>query len=483
MLSRIRQHPPLVLVAVGLVSEAVYLAYILLFPLTVYGHAPRPYDMEQIARDHPWMGSVWVLGLIILFGVYLIAIRTVKRTSNSLPVILFFSLIFGITLVWLYPVTATDLFQYVMRARLQAVYDVNPMTVPPVRFPDDPLLPFVGEWKNVLSPYGPIWELVAGAVAALGFTGAVSGALAYKFVALLAYAVCLAALFRGTGGDRSALLFFAWNPLVLLQGLGNGHNDLVMLAWLLLALVFWARFGNWLVATLALSLAVLTKASAAVMAPLLVVAVLRAQSTWRQRGMALVGMAAAGAGLTLLAYLLFWPPWESIAGVLDEMSKRYTYTIAATLRMGLSEFLPPQVAWNTPRTTGQLILVVTFSWSLIQVWRKKLDLASAGFLVYFTYLVTSASYRIWYPIWLVPLASLRLVPATRWRTFLFCLTSEFSIVVFYYVWRWYWPDASWLQIHLITVPWQFGVPLLLPILLQRRALADTFRFHVLRFTA
>lgn len=468
MLSGIRQRPALALIVVGLISEAVYIAYVLLFPITEYGYAPRPYDMEQIARDHPWMGVLWVVGLILLFGGYLVALRAVRRNSALMWLILLFSLIFGLTLVWLYPVTATDLFQYVMRARVQVVYGANPMTVPPSRFPDDPLLPFVGEWKDILSPYGPAWELVSGAVAALGFTGAVPGALAYKVVALLAYLVCMAALFRGTDGDPRVLLFFAWNPLVLLQGLGNGHNDLVMLAWLLLALVFWERFGNWLVATLALSLAVLTKASAAVMVPLLLVVVMRAQPTWRQRGRAFLGMAAAGLGVTLLAYLLFWPPWESIAGVLDEISKRYTYTIAATLRMTLREFLSARVAWNAPRTTGQLISLAIFGWSLFQVWRRRLDLASAGFLVYFTYLITGASYRIWYPIWLVPLAALRLVPATRSRTYLFCLTSEFSIVIFYYVWRWYWPNATWLQIHLLTVPWQFGVPLLLPIWLRQR---------------
>ena len=45
------------------------------------------------------------------------------------------------------------------------------------------------------------------------------------------------------------------------------------------------------------------------------------------------GLIALAALVTaLIAYLLFWPPWESVAGVLDEMSKRYTYTIAATLR-------------------------------------------------------------------------------------------------------------------------------------------------------
>jgi hypothetical protein len=468
MLSHIRQRPALILVAVGLGSEVVYLTYALLFPLTVYGYAPRPYDMEQIARDRHWMGAVWVAGLLLLFAGYIVAIRVIERNSVSVWLILAFSLVFSVTLIWLYPVTATDLFHYVMRARVQVVYDANPMTIPPSRFPDDPLMPFLGEWKNVLSPYGPAWELLAGAVASLGFTGVVSGALAYKVVALLAYVVCMAALSWGRRGDLGALLFFAWNPLVLLQGVGNGHNDLVMLAWLLLALVFWDRRGNWFLATAALSLAVLTKASAAVMAPLLLSAVLRAQPTWRRRGAAFAGMAAVSLGLTLLAYSLFWPPWDSIAGVLDEMSTRYTYTIAATLRMGLRELISPRVAWNVPRTTGQILFLAVFGWSLIQVWRRRLDLASAGFLVYVTYLVAGASYRIWYPMWLVPLTALRLVPATRSRTYLFCLTSELSIVFFYYVWRWYWPTASWLQIHLITVTWQFGLPLLLPIFLRKR---------------
>ena len=466
--SRLRRRPAAALIAMGVISEAVYLVYVLLFPLRVYGYASRPYDMEQIARERPWMGTIWVLGLILLFGLYFVALRLIEARRMPLWPVLGFSLAFGLTLIWLYPVTATDLFQYVMRARVQVVHQANPMTVPPGRFPDDPLLPFVGEWKEILSPYGPAWELSAGAVAALGLTTAVSGALAYKLVALLAYWVCLAALLRGTGSDPRALLFFAWNPLVLLEGLGNGHNDLVMLGWLLLALVFWKNLNNWFIATAALSVAVLTKASAAMIAPLLLLAVLREQPSWGRRGLVLAGMAAVGAGLALLAYLPFWPPWDSIACVLDEMSKRYTYTIAATLRMGLREILPPRIAWDVPRATGQLLFLGVFGWCLAQVWRKRLDLASAGFLTYFTYLVTGPSYRIWYPLWLVPLAALNLTRAVRLRTLLFCLTSEFSIVFFYYIWRWYWPEASWLQIHLVTIPWQFGLPLMLPIVLRQR---------------
>lgn len=474
MLSRIRQRPVVTLLAIGMVSEVVYLVYVLFFPLTVYGNASRPLDMEKIARDGHWMGTVWVLGLILLYGLYLAAWWAVEWKSISPWVILACGSVFGLTLIWLYPVTATDVFQYVLRARVQVIHGANPMTVPASQFPSDPLLAFAGEWTDAVSPYGPAWELLAGAVARLGFTGVLSGALAYKVVSLLAYLLCAALLWWGTKDDVRALLFFAWNPLVLLQGPGNGHNDLVMLVWLLFALILWQRFGNWFLATAALSLSVLTKPVAALMGPLLLVAVLQAQPNWRRRGMALIGMTAVGVGLVFLAYLPFWPPWESVAGVLDEMSKRYTYTIAATLRMGLRELLSTRVAWDVPRTTGRLLFLTTFGWAVIQVWRQRLDLASAGFLSYFAYLVTATSYRIWYPLWLVPLAALRLTPAVRRRTFLFCLTSEFSIVFYYYVWRWYWPGATWLTMHLRVIPWQYGLPLLLPVWLRHWTKSNTY---------
>ncbi len=188
----------------------------------------------------------------------------------------------------------------------------------------------------------------------------------------------------------------------------------------------------------------------------------------------LVGSAGVAIALALLAYLPFWPPWRSIGGVLDEMANRYTYTIAATLRMALDELrFPPKVTWDVPRDVGEVLSVGVLAWCVVQVWRRRLDLASAGFLAYFAYLIDGSSYRIWYPIWLVPLAALSLTPAMRWRTLLICFTSEFSIVVFYYVWRWYWPTASWLDIHLLTVPWQFGLPLFLPIWLRRRVQPPT----------
>jgi len=454
----------------GLVTAGIYLLFVLLYPLPVYGQADRPFDLEILSRSRPWAALLYVFGLLLLFALFWRALRTVEKDTVPWRWVVGFGMLFALILVWLYPVTATDLFQYVLRARVRVVHGANPMTVPPSAFPDDPLLPFAGEWTGIVSPYGPAWELLAEGLAWLGARGAVSGALAYKGVALLAYLACTALVAWGARGDAQSVLFFAWNPLVLLEGVGNGHNDLLMLVGGVGAVLLWQRKGRWPIAVAAMSLAVLTKFSVALLAPLLLLAILRDQHGWRPRLKVLLGGGLLAAGLVVLLYLPFWPPWESIAGLLDEFSNRYTYTVAAMLRLLLREFIPNHLALEIPRRLGQAVFVGVYIWILVRLWRRRMDLAEASVLAFFTYLLTSTNYRIWYPLWLVPFAALSLTERTRLRVFLFCLTSELSILMFYLVWRWLLngyvlPEATWLTMHLLTVPWQFGLPLLAPLLL------------------
>ncbi|MGQ9502359.1 MAG: hypothetical protein ACUVSF_04190 [Anaerolineae bacterium] len=480
-LSHLYRHPTLTLGVLGLLSELIYLSYVLLFPLPLYSNAPRPYDMEQIARPRHWMGIAWSLGVLAVYLAFMLALMTVQsaRSPALSRLVLFFGCLFGLTLIWLYPITATDLFQYVLRARIWVVHHANPMSTPPAVFPDDPLLPFAGEWRVIASPYGPFWELLAGSIARLGFVTPLSGALAYKSVAFGGYLVCMMLLHRMARAWKkngaAGVLFFAWNPLVLIQGVGNGHNDMVMLAWMLLALLVWRRntytpqvLGRSLLSIAAMTSALLTKASAGLLSFLLALDILRGMgnmSVWRRVAL-LAAMGGVVATLALLAFAPFWPPWHSVIGVLDEMRHRYTYTIAATLRLWLGGFMSARAAWDAPRTAGQLLFWGVLGWVGLRLWQRRLDLVSAGFLAYFAYLISGASYRIWYPLWLVPLAALSVSHMIRQHTLLLCLTSELSIVFFYFVWRWMWPQASWLQMHLLVVPWQFGLPLFLPIVLR-----------------
>ena len=483
------------LLFLGAATAALYVVLVLIAPLPTWGAIGQPTDLLDIVGPAHWKAALWVVGVGGLFLLYGAALRVSTAATLPLRPVIGFGLLFGLILLWLYPVTATDLFQYVMRARVTAVYHANPLAVPPSQFPDDPLLPFTGVWRNSVSPYGPAWEVLSGSVAWMGATGAVSGALAYKTIALVAYAACIALLIVArrspgrTNDPTRAVLFFAWNPLVLIQGIGNGHNDLVMLAWLLLGLVVGlpmvyrvrpqpgGQVRSWVLAAAALSLAVLTKAAALILAPLWWVATLRDQPTWARRVGVTLGAAVVAAGIALLVFVPFWPPWRSIGGLQAELANNYLFTIAGTLRMGLEALLHTHVLWPTLRLTGQILFGAYFLWLLRQVWCGRLDVASAGFLACFIYLITGGNFRLWYPLWLVPLAALSLSPTARSRTFLFCLVTELSVVILYFGWHWLYPNASLLTLHLVLIPWQFGVPLLLPLLWRGRA--QRFRFGIL----
>jgi hypothetical protein len=258
---------------------------------------------------------------------------------------------------------------------------------------------------------------------------------------------------------------------------GNGHNDMVFMALVVLGIVLWQR-KLWWEAAVALTLAALAKASALLMIPLFGVLLLRSESTWRQR--ILKGLGAALIGL-ILAYLLYsalGPISETIKGVSDMLTTRRGYTIASELRIVLREIIPRDVAETLPRTTARYIFLCFYAWLMIQLWRGKLNLVTAGFLAYFSQLMLGRTFRIWYPIWLVPLAALHLTPTTFWPTLLFGLTAElFTINTF--AWRWWLQDLSWGKfgplsqywnfwtvIYTLTVPWVFGIPLFGPLIIK-----------------
>ena len=73
-----------------------------------------------------------------------------------------FGLLNACILLWIYPITAIDIFYYVVEGRMQALYGLNPMISPAGAAPLDRLLPFIGEWKSVPTAYGPLWNFIGG---------------------------------------------------------------------------------------------------------------------------------------------------------------------------------------------------------------------------------------------------------------------------------------------------------------------------------
>ena len=267
---------------------------------------------------------------------------------------------------------------------------------------------------------------------------------------------------------------------------------MLMMTVAVLGLVLWEKRRWWWAAVVLLALAASIKLPVMLLAPLLIFAVLRAQDSWGRRAWIFVASAFLGAAAMLATYIPYWPPWQNLGGLGDMFATQRTYTIASLVRLSLAKLqVPAPYDFQIPRTIGMIIFIACYVVLLRRIWTGKMGLYTAGFWAMFIYLLTSTSYRIWYPLWAIPLGILAhselrdaiLLARMRWRIYLLSLTSELSVLMFILLWRWVLNGvvlfkAYWFFSHLITIPWQFGVPLLAPLLIRRRPPEDGTQLHV-----
>lgn len=471
----------------GGLSALTYLAFVGVFPLFPYIYTDgKMLDLEMILRDGT-RALVWVyiLGLAFLFYAFWRIIRALHHFSKTQAeknkdlhkLTLGMGLLSGVVLLGLYPITALDVAVYVVNARNWVLYDANPLIVPPGSFPNDPYSELAGEYVDKSSPYGPVWETLARIPVQLGIMDIGWGVVAMKLISLLMYAG-MAWLIgwhstqqeKGFAVSRvTAMAFFALNPLVLLEAVGNGHNDMAMAAFITLGLILWQK-GKWAWAGVALTVAALIKLPALILIPLFGLTVLMDAPTWRERITRGLGLGAIVLGLFLVAYRLMGPFPDVFTGIIESFGRRSfspayaTFVIVRELAPSLSGLILPNTRY---------VFLLAYAVIAVQVLRKKLTLLEAGFLAYFFLIYLSNAFRLWYPLWFIPFAALNLNSRTFWRTFLFSLTVEFSILSYYILWRWHWrywewgltgPLAAYWDYFKImtpfTVSWTFTLPFL-----------------------
>jgi glycosyl transferase family 87 len=483
----------------GAIMIVVYVVYLIFFPLfPTIQRADHILEIEQMLRQgREWLAPFYVLGLGILFYSYWRQLKIVHAFSQEDPMaakslrvwVLGIGVLCGVILIGLYPITALDVALYVVRARLWAIYGGSPMLAVPASFPQDPFIGLGGEYQTQVSPYGPVWELIAQIPIRLGILDIAGGILAMKVISLISY-VSMAMLIGWYAHQDSAphqvsnltaMTFFALNPMVLMEAIGNGHNDMLMLALLTLGIVLWQR-DRWIWAAFALTLASLIKITGLIFMPLFGMAVLVAAPNWRTRVTRGLGIAAIFLLTTGITYRMTGPFPEVLLGAQHAMFARWGYTPAYMIRIIAVQFYHhDQALISLISNISRDLFIIYFIYLLIRLAQGKMTLVQAGFLAFFSQILLGTTFRIWYPLWLIPFAALELTSDTFWRTFLFGITAELSILMYLIVWRWLlvpWDWAThgplkpywdfWLVTTVITVPWVFGFPVLGPILRKRK---------------
>lgn len=192
------------------------------------------------------------------------------KERNLFAIILLFSIVFGVTLVFNAPGQSDDIYRYLWDGKI-LYHGVSPYRYAPQ---DAELsnyhsenLPRLVNFPHIKTIYPPFAQMVFKISYTL-FNENVTG---MKFIFLLfmwGSIVFFYLLLKRNGGDIHWLLFFAWNPLVIMETAVNGHLDIVMVFCLLTGLWFFYRGClHW--AGIAFACAILSKLIPVVLLPVI----------------------------------------------------------------------------------------------------------------------------------------------------------------------------------------------------------------------
>lgn len=460
------------LIALAGLSAAIYLvAFTRTWPLGDLYARPQ--------ADYAWFGryttasQLSYLGAFLgLFVLHYLAYRLARARPSgaSLDLIVAGQLGFGLLNLWIYPVAALDLYDYLMYGRIVLVYGGNPFLQPPSAFPD-PLVAY-SPWPNERSVYGPVWQLLSLLPTAVAGDDLLRGLLAFKVVGLAAFVACSLLIWRLLGRlapelAASGTLLFAWNPLLHFELVGNGHNDVVMVVFVLLAV--WALVGERRVLVLPLlALAVLTKLLAVALGPVVLYGLVRGRRPLRDKLATVAIGGLAGLGLAIVLYAPFWAGLDTLYFL--SRGNWFTASIPTMLRELLRQSLPFEEAGRLTATLVGVSYAAFTAFRLWLLWREErlpdADDADwrpwlrAAFDLTFVYLAFATLWwQPWYLVWLVALAALLPDRVAHERVLLFCYGATFNYVVFKYVWPVFQP-MTYTTIMGISVIVIFGLPLL-----------------------
>lgn len=425
------------LLGIGLLAESIYVLYFVRsFPLLSYFR--QDIDMGAITGHSHAGFSAFVIAFAFLFLLLGAALWLVRRDDDprTIRLILGIGAIFALTMTFVYPVTAIDIFTYVAQSRILVFYHQNPIFIPPAQFPADPIMPLSDGWSTKGAPYGPFGILIDAVPAVIAGDNLLLALVLTKLMfsgMMLGAAYVVYSLVRRLS-PRHALggaVLLAWNPLVLFEISANGHNDAAMLLLALVGLEAMVE-GEYITGTLAVTLSALVKYGTVLLLPLVIVHALTRSGTRASRARYVI---LAGGGSLVLTAALYKPFWEGTDTLARSLFENNLHT--ESFGSVLPSVLADGMSVDTATFVGRLVFVPVY---LLAVWLASRDsrgLLLGCFLALFGFLALgAANFKIWYATWPTAFAASTPMPIPRIAAILLGCGATISASFYGYLWVW-----------------------------------------------
>jgi hypothetical protein len=372
----------------------------------------------SLTRSTTGLRWLFTAPIVLMYACYLIGLRYVPLLRARWAIA---AIVAAHAIMFLSPPLAlTDIFNYINYGRMEMVHHLNPYTTIPVLEPHNDPSYAPSNWHQLLSPYGPLFTLITFAVVPLGVAASFWALKGLLMLTSLGIVFLVWRSARLVGRDPvAAIVFVGLNPVVLIWGLGGDHNDFLMMFCVVLGFYLLLRAGCmpgalfhggeerdsrieaplWsaalLLAGAAFVAAVAIKASAGILLPVVLAALLHRRRDLLQ---VVVGMALGAIVFGLASAIAFGPHFPDLA----TQGRLVTMTSIPNL-LGLA--LGAGGETTTMRVLLSGVLVVAVAACSLLAYRRRESITAAGWAS-IALLVTLSWVLPWYVLWVLPLAAL-----------------------------------------------------------------------------
>jgi len=402
------------LLALGVASGLSLLIYLvwLVMPINLLElYDQQRLDAFYLERNQPFNQVRLLMAVLLLGGLYVWGWSMARKVKGRLAWIICLggAITCAISLLFMAPFDAADIYDNIMHARITGVYDGNPFVQVGRNFRNDPFYPYMA-WKEEPSAYGPLWELLAGGAAKLAGDRVVANVLIFKLLpgAFWLASLGAAAVFMNKVDPQQALpntYLLAWNPVVLFSTWGNGHNDMTIVFWILLAALA-VQNRRFTIAVLSLLVGALFKYIPLLLIPPVIAIALSNLRGYYPRLRYFVLTGILGVALVWTAYLPFWKN----LGIFS--LERRTQLVTSSLPAIFFYLIEPIFGKETPKAISLIAVCLTAIFTVGRGWLAQCDNKWSNFpkasfdILTFYLLVTCLWFQHWYTIWLIGAAAL-----------------------------------------------------------------------------
>lgn len=364
-----------ILIFFGIISEIFYLILFGLIPKTP----------ESVVIYLKIIGIIYIIFFLSVAIIFLKKKFFLKYNISILLLILFFAIIFRVSVIFIEPLNSNDVYRYLWDGNVQK-HGINPYRYAPIensleKFQDTKIFQNINYPKlpTIYPPVAQIFFLIS------SFTGE-GNLLAWKFILLIMdiFTIFMILLIlRQKNLPLFFVIIYAWNPLPIVEFFINGHLDCIGLPFLLL--FFWLfEKGKFISSAISFGISALVK-----FIPLFFLPVILLRLPFKSAIKFFITV--------ILIILLFFIPYFPY--VLRGISTLIIYLKHWEFNGFFYSIL--NMFFNSQETTRLICAVLLISW-ITCISISKLKLQEAMLYCFIGYILFSPTVFPWYLVWLIP---------------------------------------------------------------------------------